>query len=105
MASASSSSAKSLFADSRVKLVDRVGANVESAGSLCRQVARGSRSQEVLGGAARAFAAQESAIDRTSGNVQKLRILATHLGFQLESVTRSARQVPALKEHVQSIQP
>ena len=58
MASASSSSARSLFAESRAKLVERVAANVEACGSLCRQVVRGSRSHETLLAAARATAAQ-----------------------------------------------
>ena len=60
MASASSSSARSLFAESRSKLVERVASNVESCGSVCRQVVRGSRSHDTLLAAARATAAQVS---------------------------------------------
>ncbi|XP_043235661.1 BLOC-1-related complex subunit 7-like isoform X1 [Amphibalanus amphitrite] len=105
MASASSSSARSLFAESRTKLVERVAGNVEACGSVCRQVVRGSRSHETLLAAARATAAQESAIDHTCGTVQKLRILATHLGYQWESIARSAHQIPPLAEQARALPP
>ncbi|XP_037093577.1 BLOC-1-related complex subunit 7-like [Pollicipes pollicipes] len=105
MASASSSSARSLFAESRTRLVERVAVNVDACGSVCRQAVRGSRSQELLVGAARSLAAQESAIDRTCGNVQKLRILATHLGYQWESIARSAHHVPSLRDQARSMEP
>lgn len=47
MASASSSSARSLFADSKMRLADRVQVNVNNIASLARQVVRGSKSNEV----------------------------------------------------------
>lgn len=47
MASASSSSAKNLFHDSKRRLSDRVIGNVNNAASVARQIVRGSRSNEV----------------------------------------------------------
>lgn len=47
MASASSSSAKNLFHDSKRRLADRVIGNVNNAASVARQIVRGSRSNEV----------------------------------------------------------
>lgn len=47
MASASSSSAKILFQDSKKRLAERVAVNVNNAGSVARQVFRGSKSNEV----------------------------------------------------------
>lgn len=47
MASASSSSARSLFADSKLRLADRVQVNVNNIASLTRQIQRGSKSNEV----------------------------------------------------------
>lgn len=48
MASASSTSAKSLFADSKMRLADKVQVNVNNISSLARQIARGSKSSEVI---------------------------------------------------------
>lgn len=48
MASASSTSAKSLFAESKSRLADRVQNNVNNIASLARQVQRGSKTSEVF---------------------------------------------------------
>lgn len=48
MASASSSSAKNLFSESKRRLCDRVTNNVNNAASIGRQIIRGSRSNEVI---------------------------------------------------------
>lgn len=47
MASASSSSARHLFDDSKKRLCARVGVNVNNLGSVARQVVRGSKTNEV----------------------------------------------------------
>lgn len=47
MTSASSSSAKHLFADSKSRLAERVNQNVSNIGSVARQIVRGSKSNEV----------------------------------------------------------
>lgn len=47
MASASSSSAKNLFHDSKRRLADRVVGTVNNVASVGRQIVRGSRTNEV----------------------------------------------------------
>lgn len=47
MTSASSSSARSLFVESKQRLSNRVQANINYIGSLMRQITRGSKSDEV----------------------------------------------------------
>lgn len=47
MASASSSSAKNLFHDSKRRLADRVAGTVNNVASVGRQIVRGSRSNDV----------------------------------------------------------
>lgn len=47
MSSASSSSARSLFVESKTRLADRVQINVNNVASVIRQLQRGSRSNEV----------------------------------------------------------
>lgn len=47
MASASSTSARSLFQDSKTRLADRVQVNVNNVAAVARQITRGSKSQEV----------------------------------------------------------
>ncbi|MCL4128888.1 UNVERIFIED_CONTAM: hypothetical protein GTU68_020350 [Idotea baltica] len=58
MASASSTSAKNLFIDSKLRLAERVQININNAGSICRQVLRGSRSADLLSHSARNLALQ-----------------------------------------------
>lgn len=47
MTSASSSSARSLFAESKQRLAERVQVNMNNIASLTRQIQRGSKSNEV----------------------------------------------------------
>lgn len=47
MASASSSSARLLFNDSKKRLADRINVNTQNAASVARQIVRGSKSTEV----------------------------------------------------------
>lgn len=58
MASASSTSAKNLFVDSKRRLGERVHVNINNMASVCRQVLRGSQSADLLTKAARGMALQ-----------------------------------------------
>ena len=58
MASASSTSAKILFVDSKLRLAERVQHNVNNMGSICRQILRGSKSADLLGFSSREMALQ-----------------------------------------------
>lgn len=60
MASASSTSAKNLFVDSKTRLAERVQVNINNMGSICRQVNRGSQSADMLTHSARNMALQVS---------------------------------------------
>ena len=92
MASASSTSARNLFQDSKTRLSDRVQvcmtllliefyfthfcwqANINSIGSLARQIQRGSKSQEILGQTVKNFATVESTVSSTENNIAKLQV-------------------------------
>lgn len=47
MASASSTSARSLFSESKMRLADRVQVNINNVASITRQIQRSSKSNEV----------------------------------------------------------
>ncbi|XP_063881604.1 BLOC-1-related complex subunit 7-like [Scylla paramamosain] len=104
MASASSTSAKNLFADSKTLLAKRVQVNVNNMGSICRQVNRGSQSADMLTHSARNMALQEHAIKSSEENLHRLNILMTHLGYQYEAIHRSAYALENVKEQVRDMQ-
>jgi len=104
MASASSTSAKHLFAESKQRLADRVHVNVQGAAYVCRQVVSGSRSADLLGKAARATALQDSVIQNTCDNTAKLLALQQHLSYQHEAIERHAATIPAIAQQVRAMQ-
>ncbi|KAJ8941725.1 hypothetical protein NQ318_023321 [Aromia moschata] len=104
MASASSTSARSLFADSKMRLADRVQVNVNNVSSLARQITRGSKSSEILMHSARNFAVQEQAMENAENNLKKMQLIAVHLGYQHDSITKSAQQLEEIKEQVCAMQ-
>merc|ERR1712029_1047603 len=73
MASASSTSARNLFSDSRRRLCERAVASVHSLGSVGRQVARGSRSHEILTTSAKQLAQTEPAMETASTTCRECR--------------------------------
>ena len=99
MASASSTSARNLFQDSKTRLSERVQvcnfnvsaftcplqANINSIGSLARQIQRGSKSQEILGQTVKNFAAVESTVISTENNIAKLQVLSCFLQFFIKT--------------------
>ncbi|KAL3287432.1 hypothetical protein HHI36_001903 [Cryptolaemus montrouzieri] len=104
MTSASSSSAKSLFAESKMRLADRVQINVNNISSLVRQITRGSKSNEILMHSAKHFAEQEQQIENSEKVLKKLQLLCVHLKYQNESIENSAHQIVEVKEQVSSMQ-
>jgi len=104
MASASSTSAKNLFVDSKSRLAERVQVNINNMGSICRQVNRGSQSADMLTHASRNMALQEHAIRNSEENINKLSLLVTHLGYQQESIEKSAYALENVKEQVRDMQ-
>ena len=74
MASASSTSAKNLFSDSRRRLCERAVASVHSLGSVSRQVARGSRQHDILTNSAKQLCQTESAMENSFNNLQRMQV-------------------------------
>ena len=72
MASASSTSARNLFGDSRRRLCERAVASVHSLGSVGRQVVRGSRSHDILIGSAKQLGQTEPAMENSFNNLQRM---------------------------------
>ncbi|CAH1995789.1 unnamed protein product [Acanthoscelides obtectus] len=83
MASASSTSARSLFADSKMRLADRV---------------------QILMHSTRNFAVQEQAIENSLNNLKRMQLLCTHLGYQQSAMLKSAQQLEEVKEQVCAMQ-
>ncbi|XP_030747828.1 BLOC-1-related complex subunit 7 [Sitophilus oryzae] len=104
MASASTTSARSLFSDSKIRLADRIQVNVNNITAVTRQITRGSKSQEILMHSARNFAAQEGLIENSENNLKKLQLLCTHLNVQQEALQRRTMQFDQVKEQVQAMQ-
>ncbi|XP_073973671.1 BLOC-1 related complex subunit 7 isoform X1 [Rhodnius prolixus] len=104
MASASSTSAKSLFAESKSRLADRVQNNVNNIASLARQVQRGSKTSEIMMSSARSFAGQEHVIVNTENNLKKMQQLIDKMNADLLSISKSASLIEAAKEQTAAMQ-
>lgn len=98
------SSARSLFVESRERLCDRIQVNVNSVGSLARQIVKGSRSSETLLHTARNFALQEHAVHNSEINLSKMQILITNLQLQAEAIHKCAQQIEVIKEQLHQMQ-
>lgn len=53
---------------------------------------------------ARNFAAQEQTMDNSENNLKKLELLSIHLGYQHDSIIKSAQQLEEIKEQVCAMQ-
>ncbi|XP_053618032.1 uncharacterized protein BORCS7 [Plodia interpunctella] len=103
MTSASSSSARSLFAESKQRLAERVQVNINNISSLARQIHRGSKSNELLS-AAREMAGLEALMESSEENLKKMQLIAVHMGYQFENIHQSAQMLTEIKEKVSSMQ-
>ncbi|VVD00021.1 uncharacterized protein LOC126967674 [Leptidea sinapis] len=103
MTSASSSSARSLFAESKQRLAERVQVNMNNIASLARQIQRGSKSNELLMKAARDTAATEILMESSEQNLKKMQLISVHMGYQYESILKSAQVLNEVKEQVSSM--
>lgn len=104
MASASSTSAKNLFNDSKQKLAERVQVNITSVGSLVRQIQKGSRSNDILGQTIKNFAATESPLANTAHQLDRISVLTAQLAEQEERVEISCDKISQVKEQVRDMQ-
>ena len=126
MASASSSSARNLFSDSKRRLADRVAVNVNNASSVARQIVRGSKSNEVcilakkntgkltlkpfsffcqiLMQSAKNFAYQEGLMESSLQNLKKMELVRMHMGYQFEAIEKAAEKLDNVKEQVHAME-
>jgi len=102
MASASSTSAKNLFHDSKQKLSERVQNNISSVGSLVRQIQVRSKSNDILGQTIKNFTATEAAINNTSAQLDKTAVLTAQL--QADRVNISGDKITQVCEQVRDMQ-
>uniref|UniRef100_U5EJS5 BLOC-1-related complex subunit 7 n=1 Tax=Corethrella appendiculata TaxID=1370023 RepID=U5EJS5_9DIPT len=104
MASASSSSAKNLFSDSKKRLEERIALNINNASSVARQIVRGSKSNEIIMQSAKAFAQQESTMDNSLQNLKKMELIYQHMNYQYEAIQQSAEKLEYVKEQVNAME-
>uniref|UniRef100_G3MS77 BLOC-1-related complex subunit 7 n=1 Tax=Amblyomma maculatum TaxID=34609 RepID=G3MS77_AMBMU len=89
------SCARGLFVESKERLCDRIQVNVNSVGSLARQLVKGSRSGETLMHTARNFALQEHALHNSDMNLCKMQSLVTNLQLQADAILKCALRFEA----------
>merc|ERR1711971_1312593 len=104
MASASSTSARNLFQDSKRRLAERVQVNVNNIGSITRQMQRGSKSHDMLAQTARNFSQTESTMENTSNNLQEMQVLMAQMNQSQRSIEESVERLPDVREQVRDMQ-
>jgi len=100
MASASSTSAKNLFQDSKRRLAERVQVNVNNIGSVTRQIQRGSKSHEILMQTCKNFSSAESTMENTFNNLQKMQVLMAQIQHNQLAVESSISKLPEVSEQI-----
>ncbi|KAH8319692.1 hypothetical protein KR074_003877 [Drosophila pseudoananassae] len=104
MASASSSSARHLFDDSKKRLCARVGVNVNNLGSVARQVVRGSKTNEIMHQTLKNFTQVDVVSDYSHQNLQKMSLILQHVNYQYEVMHDSVNHLDYLKEQVTAME-
>ena len=104
MASASSTSAKNLFAESKRRLAERVQVNINNVGSITRQMQRGSKSNEMLQTTARNFCQTESTMDNTLRNLQRLQVVSAQTAYQQNEMAKGLEMVAHVNEQINDMQ-
>ncbi|EDW60787.1 uncharacterized protein LOC115757843 isoform X1 [Drosophila novamexicana] len=104
MASASSSSARHLFDDSKKRLCARVGVNVNNLGSVARQVVRGSKTNEIMHQTLKNFTQVDVVSDYSNQNLQKMTLILQHVGYQYDVMEDSVNHLDYLKEQVTAME-
>ncbi|KAH8291447.1 hypothetical protein KR054_011806 [Drosophila jambulina] len=104
MASASSSSARHLFDESKKRLCVRVGVNVNNLGSVARQVVRGSKTNEIMHQTLKNFTQVDVVSDYSHQNLQKMTLILQHVGYQYDVMQDSVNHLDYLKEQVTAME-
>ncbi|KAK6482248.1 BLOC-1-related complex subunit 7 [Huso huso] len=71
--------------------------------ALTRQVLKGSRSQELLGQAARNMVMQEDAILHSEDSLRKMAIITTHLQYQQEVIQKNIEHSKNLQDQLKHL--
>jgi len=124
MASASSKSARNLFADSKRRLAERVQVNVNNAGSVARATQRlspavaapvsggGGRSAgeaaaaaaaDPLAAAARGLAASETATEASFDGLQRAQVLSAQLSHAQKQLEHSLAALAEIRDKAQDM--
>ncbi|EDW48715.1 uncharacterized protein LOC6610086 [Drosophila sechellia] len=104
MASATSSSARHLFDESKKRLCARVGENANNLGSVARQVIRGSKSNEIMHQTLKNFTQVDVVSDYSHQNLQKMTLILQHVGYQYDVMQDSVNHLDYLKEQVTAME-
>ena len=78
-----------LYEESRQNLCDKIAANIQSAGSITRQIVKGSKTSDILSNCAKNFAQCDSQIANTEANIKKIGISVKHFDEQLDTINRT----------------
>ncbi|KAI8038365.1 hypothetical protein M5D96_008259 [Drosophila gunungcola] len=98
MASATSSSARHLFDESKKRLCARVGVNV------IIWVVRGSKSNEIMHQTLKNFTQVDVVSDYSHQNLQKMTLILQHVGYQYDVMQDSVNHLDYLKEQVTAME-
>lgn len=79
---------RSLYEESRQNLCDKISANIQSTGSICRQIVKGSKTTDILSNTTKSFASCDSAIQSTETNIKKIGVSLKHFAEQLDQINR-----------------
>ncbi|XP_075585337.1 BLOC-1 related complex subunit 7 [Dermatophagoides farinae] len=78
---------RSLYEDSRIKLCEKMTQNVHNVGSLCRQIIKSSRTNDILAHSAKNFATQiDVQINAGETNLKKWHSTMANLNEQLNQI-------------------
>ncbi|ALC42238.1 CG18065 [Drosophila busckii] len=104
MASASSSSARHLFDESKTRLCARVGVNVNNLGSVTRQIVKYSETNEIMHQTLKNFTQVDVVSDYSKQNLQKMSLILQHVGYQYDVMQDSVNHLDYLKEQVTAME-
>merc|ERR1712029_125162 len=79
-------------------------ASVHSLGSVGRQVARGSRSHEILTTSAKQLAQTEPAMENSFNNLQRMQVLLAQMAHSQANVEDNLKRVEGVGEQIRDMQ-
>ena len=77
-----------LYEESRKNLCNKLANNIQSTGSVCRQIVKGSKSNDILSSVAKNFSSCDTQIITTELNLKKIGLTIKHFDEQLGTIDR-----------------